>query len=553
MGSNTERVFPDLVTTEGPARTDDTVLPPVPPLDFPPEHTLCGLYRLWTGKNCDGLQLPLFAEGSPIPVEETWMAEEKEALYQEISALSSQRWQQVASSLVNRVLPDLDGELFLHVSQDEMLVWCLLLPPVSQGKPVDLLTVMKAMAKQKVDQGLDWPGIKELLGDPSRCFVLRPVAWGIPATRGEQGRVVDLYPRTQVSCTLVDELGEEDYTSLNLVQDIERGEVICHILPPGKGTPGETVCGRVLPAQDGLPAQIPKGRNTELSKQGDALLATRDGHVEFTGHSFQVKPVLQVHGDVTEKDGTVQFMGDIHIYGDVVSGAVVRATGSIQIDGVVEDCSIEAGEYLVVSSGIQGQHNAVIQAHKGVYAKYVEHCTIYAMDSVQADCIIDSDIYSNGTVKVRTGRASVVGGTIRAAKEISVGTVGSKAERPTQILLGGMPCEAMERNQMMEGLARTEEKLRRLREDPDRALKREEISKLNLNVYVTKLKLEKLEKDLERSFVRSGASCRMLCDEAYPGTIVTIGGNTLPVQQKMERCAFYPGKNKIAVSKAGAT
>ena len=106
---------------------------------------------------------------------------------------------------------------------------------------------------------------------------------------------------------------------------------------------------------------------------------------------------------------------------------------------------------------------------------------------------------------------------------------------------------------MMEGLARSEEELRRLREDPDRALKREEISKLNLNVYVTKLKLEKLEKDLERSFVRSGSSCRMLCDEAYPGTVVTIGGNTLPVQQKMERCAFYPGKNKIAVSKAGAT
>ncbi len=553
MGSNTERVFPDLVTTENPVQTDDTLSPPVPTLDFSSEHTLCGLYRLWTGKDSDGLQLPLFAEGPPIPVEETWIAEEKEVLYQKITALSSQRWQKVVSSLVNRVLPDLDGELFLYVSRDEMMAWCLIFPPVSQGKPVDLLTVMKAMAKQKVDQGLDWPGIKELLGDPSRCFVLLPVAWGIPATRGEQGRVVDLYPRTQVSCTLVDELGEEDYTSLNLVQDIERGEVICHILPPGKGIPGQTVCGRVLPAQDGLPAQIPKGRNTELSKQGDALLATRDGHVEFTGHSFQVKPVLQVHGDVTEKDGTVQFMGDIHIYGDVVSGAVVRATGSIQIDGVVEDCSIEAGEYLVVSSGIQGQHNAVIQAHKGVYAKYVEHCTIYAMDSVQADCIIDSDIYSNGTVKVRTGRASVVGGTIRAAKEISVGTVGSKAERPTQILLGGMPCEAMERNQMMEGLARSEEELRRLREDPDRALKREEISKLNLNVYVTKLKLEKLEKDLERSFVRSGSSCRMLCDEAYPGTVVTIGGNTLPVQQKMERCAFYPGKNKIAVSKAGAT
>ena len=116
-----------------------------------------------------------------------------------------------------------------------------------------------------------------------------------------------------------------------------------------------------------------------------------------------------------------------------------------------------------------------------------------------------------------------------------------------------MPCEAMERNQMLEELTRTEETLRRLRKDPDRDLKREEISKLNLSVYVTKLKLEKLEKDLEHSFVRSGSACRMLCDEIYPGSVVTIGGNSLRIENKMGNSVFYPGKNKIAVSSREAT
>lgn len=549
MGSNTETASPDLTMTEEPAQTGVAV----PTLSFPPEHTLCGLYRLWSGAAGGELQLPLFSGEPPVPMEEDRMAEEAARLYQALTEKTMQRWEQVAAALVNRTLPDLDGEVFLHVSQDAMLVWCLLLPPVGEGKAPDLLAVMKAMAREKVDQGVDWDGLKDLLEEQPRCFVLWPAAWGVPPVRGEDGRVVELYPREQTSCIMVDELWKEDYISLNLVQNIEKGEVICHILPPGKGTPGKTVRGQPVPPRDGLPAQVPKGRNTALSKQGDALIATENGHVEFTGHSFQVKPVLQIHGDVTEKDGIVQFMGDIHIYGDVASGTIVRATGSIQIDGVVEDCTIEAGEHLVVSSGIQGQHTAVIQAHKGVYAKYVEHCTIYALESIQADCIIDSDIYSNGTVTVRTGRASVVGGTIRAAKEISVGTIGSKAERPTELLLGGMPCEAMERNQMLEELTRTEETLRRLRKDPDRDLKREEISKLNLSVYVTKLKLEKLEKDREHSFVRSGSACRMLCDEIYPGSVVTIGGNSLRIENKMGNSVFYPGKNKIAVSSREAT
>ncbi|MCI5690124.1 MAG: FapA family protein [Clostridiales bacterium] len=554
MRSNTETASSGQTMAEEPVQTGDIGAPQqLPTLDFPPEHTLCGLHRLWSGAAGGALQLPLFSGELPIPMEEARMAEEAARLHQALTQRTIQRWEQVAAALVHHTLPDLDGEVFLHVSQDAMLVWCLLLPPVGAGKAPDLLAVMKAMAREKVDQGVDWDGLKDLLGEPPRCFVLLPIAWGTPPVCGEDGRVVELYPREQTSCAMVDELWKEDYISLNLVQNIEKGEVICHILPPGKGTPGKTVRGQMIPPREGLPAQIPKGRNTALSKQGDALIATENGHVEFTGHSFQVKPVLQIHGDATEKDGIIQFMGDIHIYGDVNSGTVVRATGSIQIDGVVEDCTIEAGEYLVVSSGIQGQHTAVIQAHKGVYAKYVEHCTIYALESVQADCIIDSSIYSNGTVKVRTGRASVVGGTIRAAKEVSAGTIGSKAERPTEILLGGMPCEAIERNEMLQELTRTEEILRRLQRDPDRDLKREEISKLNLSVYVTKLKLEKLEKDLERSFVRSGSACRMLCDEIYPGAVVTIGGNSLQVTKKMEHCVFYPGKNKIAVSKREAT
>ena len=38
-----------------------------------------------------------------------------------------------------------------------------------------------------------------------------------------------------------------------------------------------------IPAKSGKPVPLPKGRNTEISEDGDALVASIGGHVEFTG------------------------------------------------------------------------------------------------------------------------------------------------------------------------------------------------------------------------------------------------------------------------------
>lgn len=251
------------------------------------------------------------------------------------------------------------------------------------------------------------------------------------------------YPRVLEPDIPVDELGNADYSTLNLVQDIQKGEVICEIVPPTRGTPGNTVTGRPIPAECGKPAEVPQGRNTVLSEDGRNLVATRAGHVEFSGRVFQVKPVLEIPDQITTAMGDLNFLGDIHIHGDVCSGVSIRALGSIQVDGVIEGCTVEAGEHIIVSSGVQGQERAVLRAHKSVFAKYLEHCCVYARESVQADCIINCDIYSNGSVRARTGRGIILGGTIRAATQVSAKIIGSKAERLTMVALGGPPVKSL--------------------------------------------------------------------------------------------------------------
>lgn len=420
-----------------------------------------------------------------------------------------------------------------------MAAWLLFLPPVGNGAALTTEQLGQALARRGVIYGVDKHLLEQLPTQPQRYFRLFRIAGGALPVPGEDGSIVGHYPRTVQADLPVDELAQADYETLRLVQDIRQGDVICEILPPTQGRPGNTVTGRLLPAKPGNPAQAPQGRNTVLSEDGRFLLTARDGHVEYTGRSFQVKPVLDIAGDVSGDTGIVNFLGDIHIHGDVFRGATIRAMGSIQIDGVVEDCSIEAGQDLVVSSGVQGQDHGVIQAHRSVYAKYLEHCRVYAQESVQSDCVIDCEVYSNGTVRVRTGRGVIIGGTIRAAQEVDAATVGSKAERLTNIILGGMPCEDLERRQIQAEVEAAEAALQALESTPECPDRNQALSKQRMGLYVAQMKLKRLENSAEHLPPSPDQDHRRLnCGAVYPGTVVTVDHASYRVSRVMQECAI---------------
>ena len=69
--------------------------------------------------------------------------------------------------------------------------------------------------------------------------------------------------------------------------------------------------GRDPPARDGIAATVPKGRNTVLSEDGTVLLAARTGRVEFNGRGFQVKPVLEIGGNVDYSTGNINLLSEL--------------------------------------------------------------------------------------------------------------------------------------------------------------------------------------------------------------------------------------------------
>ena len=509
-------------------------------LQLPADHAL---YKLW---NLRGQRR--FRPGQPVlRLEERSFANEDDArkelqkLRKTLETASQRRLKQIQPQKIEDLtedpaLPDLDAMPVVHVSGDGLDAWVLILPPVGNGQDLNRAMLDRAFKERGVTFGLKWRLMENLPKEQERYFRLYHAARGTPAVNGADGQVTELFQRHLEKSFAVDEHNRVDYTTLNNVQNVEEGGVICRIALPEKGVPGKSVQGQEIPAKDGKAASIPKGRNTEVTEDGTALIATIAGHVDFTGRAFQVKPLMEIKGNVDFSVGNIYYLGDVIIHGDMCSGFTVRAVGSITVDGVVEACTVEAGGDLILARGVQGDSKAVIRAQRSLYAKFLENCCVYVKETLQTDCIINCDVYCDGKVDVHTGHMKIIGGTIRAAREVSAGTIGSRNEGRTDVFLGGFPCESYDFDVLTKEVNHLETELAQTERQPDNPVKKNKMNKLKMQLLVSRKKLEQLRKEQTEQSDEELESFRMVCDTVYPGTILTIGKVSHRFDRKLFPC-----------------
>lgn len=529
-----------------PKRAEAPIAPEAPPpkdstadlfrLSLPQDHAVNRLWRLWT-EQAGRQEPPSFrledpeGENGPIPAAQA--KQELARLLLAVNASANQRLGKVQPKRTDKAPegkgppppPALDAQAVAFVANDRLTAWVFAYPPVGGGKELDRGMLAKALGEKQVKYGVDDALLDALPGRPDRYFRLYIAARGRAAVQGKDGRVIDMFSRRPERKLVVDEFNRVDYAAISFIQNAEEGDTICRIIAPTKGEGGKTVLGQDLPARDGKPAAVPKGRNTALNDQGDALVATRTGHVEFNGRTFQVKPVMDIDGNVDYSTGHINFLGDVHVHGDICTGFTVRAMGNITVDGVVEAAEVEAGGDLIMIKGAQGDNRAVLRAGHSIFAKYLESCCIYAMEDLHADCIINCDVYCDGLVEARSGRGTIIGGSIRAAHEVSAGVIGSRSECRTDVALGGLPCQEFDHEVLAREIADLEEALEKTECQPESPAKLTRMSKLRMQLSLNKSKLEQFDRDLEelRKDQDSPGVRRLTCSVAYPGASVSIG------------------------------
>lgn len=540
---------PVIINEEKPVEENSSLPPPDDGrLELPREHALNQLYSLRT-EQAGRLPFPSLKFPGFEGLSETEVERERGHLLKELTAKADARLKNAVpkkKEVKNQEEAEdteeapvvMDALTFVYTASDKMTAWLMVFPPVGNGEEITQDMLKDVLNKEGIVFGIDEELISCLPEKEDRYFRLFLAARGKPAVQGEDGYVVELYPRVIKRQFTVDEHDRVDYSSLNLIQNVDKGEVICEAVPPVKGTAGRTVQGREIPCREGKKAVLPKGRNTEISEDGSKLLALCAGHVEFSGRSFQVKTVMEIDGNVDYTSGNINFLGDVHIRGDVCSGFTVRAMGDITVDGVVEAGEVEAGGDLIVVKGIVGDREAVVRAHHDVYTKYLENSTIHIRGNLCTDSILHSEVYCDGEIQVCSGRGTIIGGQIKAARGIEAKIVGSKSESSTFVTLGGQPCADFEREILLKEIDDLEKEMEKLERQPDSPSKMKRISKIRLDLSVDRMKLNQFNKDLDKikeKLEEQGGS-RLKCGIAYPGLVLTIGNETAHLTRETSSC-----------------
>lgn len=433
---------------------------------------------------------------------------------------------------------DMDALPFVYIAADKLSAWLMVFPPIGDGKELNQEHLENALKDSGVTYGVDAELLKRLPEDPKKYFSLYSVARGKPAVQGKDGYVKEMYDRVVERKFEVDEHDRVDYASLKFFQSVEKGDVLCEAVQPIKGDPGRTVQDQEIPVKDGKAAPLNKGRNTEISQDGTKLLASQAGHLEFSGKAFHVKSVMEIDGDVDYSTGNINYMGDVHIHGNVSSGFTVKAVGNITVDGVVKSGNIEAGGDLIVAKGIVGNSQSIVKAKRNIYAKYLENSNVHAKQNLQADSIVNSNVYCDGNIEVRSGRGIIVGGRIRAARRISAKIVGSKMESQTFIFLGGEPCVEFDRQALVESIESGEKELEKLEKRPNSPSKIDRMKSLEFELSVDRVKLEQMDEEIAHydEEVQSHGGCRLTCDLAYSGIILNINDVMFKLKNETSMC-----------------
>ncbi|MCL2558154.1 MAG: FapA family protein, partial [Treponema sp.] len=270
---------------------------------------------------------------------------------------------------------------------------------------------------------------------------------------------------------------------------VTENQLLATKIPPQKGVPGETVTGKMIQAKNGVDISLPLGENVHASEDGVSILSDMSGRVVVSNGKINVEPILLIESSVSLETGNIIFLGTVVVRGDVEDGFSVKAAGDIEVHGSIARAELEAEGNVVISQGINGKGRGNIRVGKSLWARFIENANIQAGDMVFAsDGIINSNIDAHNRIVCHGKRASIVGGRLRASKEISAKIIGNSSGTETACEVGFDP--------------ESKEELSKLEERKELVSKELEEVKLNMQTLINMKQQKKVLPDDKQIFLQ---------------------------------------------------
>jgi hypothetical protein len=233
--------------------------------------------------------------------------------------------------------------------------------------------------------------------------------------------------------------GRVDFYNLHFIHNVQPGDVLAVKSQATKGQPGFTVTGEELPAKPGKDIQIMAGKNVELSQDNLTAIATGSGHASIQGNKISVSNVYEVSGNVDFNTGNIDFNGSVVVKGSIREGFKVVADGDVEVMDTISDGIVECTGTLKVRNGIIGRSKSRITAGGSIYTRFIENSIIDAGgDIMVGEAIMHSHVSARKTIVV-AGKGVIVGGLVRAGREINCKVAGSTMATVTELETGVNP------------------------------------------------------------------------------------------------------------------
>lgn len=444
----------------------------------------------------------------------------------------------------------------VRMTADSMEAYVMLITP-DDGGEYTIESLQKALDDRGVKYGIDEVALTELI-DEKKYGVETLVAQGTEPVDGKDG-----YYDYNFNCNfdkkpLMRPDGTVDYWSVKSIESVVQDQVIAEYHPCVEGMDGKTVTGKPIPAKRGR-EQLPlKGKGFER-KDDNTYVALMSGKIETQNDRVVILPVHELSGNADLSSGNIDFHGDVVIHGSVESGVIVKASGTITVDGIVEACTLEAGKDIILRSGMLGGNKASVKTKGSITAKFFEFTRIECAGDIRADVLMDCQVQCFGKIIMNGKRGSIIGGLTHGVCGIEVTTLGNDAEKKTVIMAGARPegyakLRQLEKTiqELSQGLAQIEEGLRKFEElekargvsykdDPRRVT----LLRIKIRDTATLAHSKEEAKQLRNLIESASGACVTVLRGTYPGAVIQIEDTKLLVQNYVKAAEFYKLQDKI--------
>lgn len=404
----------------------------------------------------------------------------------------------------------------LTVSKDSMSATVVLRQPRPDEPMITGEEFNEELKSAGIVYGLDKSVIETAVKERTYNHPIR-IAVGKKPERGAAAKFDYKFDTTQDHKPQEDKHGKIDYKNIQFIQNINDGDVLALKIPAQPGMAGMNIFGKEIQGPIGRDVLFKYGTNTRVSEDGLSLYASASGAIVYLNGRISVNDVTVINSDIDYSVGNIDSRGSVRITGNVKSGFSIKTDGDLEVNGNIEDCDIEVKGNIMVKGGMIGKGNGKIIAKGDISAKFIEGQKIVTEGSLLVgDEIVNSDITAAEKVQVKSRQGRIVGGDVRAGKEIRAANLGSEAGTATKLTVSYD-------SKLMARYHSTIKELTRLKEDEARVkdalygLYRLQVDgKLNEQQEAALKKFEDFKKDL-------------------PSTIETLEKQRLEIEEEMKK------------------